>query len=131
MENQAPDPYLPMLNAVEMTTEWYIKCHVDAKAVTESTQSQACIKWLILALNDENDPNNSRANLRVMLRAYRRDEIIWTDDDLVTYWYRGERVGGPKPFDVEESRKPAAEREDPRGLWVEGMKVPAYLIFRS
>ncbi len=118
-----------MLNAIEMTTEYYIKYHVDDK-VPAHRRRQASLEWLILALNDENDPNNYRDNLFAVLTAYRRKHIIWTDDDLVTYWYQGEHVGGPKPFDVEEFRTLAAEREDPRGLWVEGLKVPAYLTLR-
>lgn len=129
MKNQAPNPYPPILNAIEMTTEYYIKYHVDDK-VPAHRRRQASLEWLILALNDENDPNNYRDNLFAVLTAYRKKHIIWTDDDLVTYWYQGEQVGGPKPFDVEEFRKLAAEREDPRGLWVEGLKVPAYLTLR-
>lgn len=83
---------------------------------------------MVLNENGEAIPNDiydQLINVNNIIEHYETGTLIWSDEGLVTYWFHGERVSEPRPFDLNEAVKIYRSFIDQNmkrhSFWVEGV----------
>lgn len=77
-----------------------------------------CLKGIQESLEQE-DPNSNLPNVKAILAAYRAQQLTW-NESLVTYWFNGDLIAGPRKWDMQEFYGLSA-KHGPKGFWVEGV----------
>lgn len=134
-DTQPSTPIINTPNQIEFSQSTYLKFqstreHIYRSSVTITPSSQLrenSLRYLLFSRDKDDGSYRDLANITALINAYKLGWLEWRDDGKVTYWYKGKRLTEPNEYDSEEHKMLAEEREEPRGLWVEGLSVPFYV----
>lgn len=68
------------------------------------------------------DPLKELPNVLGVMKAYKKGQLEWEDNQSATYWCQGRMIAGPEQFSFERFRElNTSENRGDGGFWVEGV----------